>query len=132
MKEVDRSEEQKNYVTTFKWKHTVDLKANRPWFSPNRQRDDQRRNYDDGRFRRARGNIKRSRSPSSESYSDDSASRHRHRSRCARHHRSCSRSQNRSRYRYPVARRGQDGDKAKGSAPRSVSSKGADMVGQGL
>ena len=119
VQEADRSEEQKTYLSTFKWKHTVDPKAKRPWVAPNRQRDDQRRNYDDRRSRRARGHSKRSRSPSSDSYSDDSASRPRPRSRRARRHGSRSRSQNRSRSRSPVARRGHDGDETKSSTTRS-------------
>ena len=34
--EVDHSEEQKNFLNTFKWKHTVDPKAKRPWVAPSR------------------------------------------------------------------------------------------------
>ena len=63
--ETDRSNEQKNFLSSFKWKHTVDPKAKRPWNPPGRPRDDQRRNYDDRRSRRARGGGgKRHRSPS--------------------------------------------------------------------
>ena len=112
VQEADQSEEHKTFLTTFKWKHTIDPKAKFPWVAPNRHRDDQRRNYDDRRSRCARVHSKRSRSSSSDSYSDDSASRHRPCSLRVRRHESRSRSQNRSRFLSPVARRGQDGDKS--------------------
>ena len=115
----EHSEEQTPFLTTFKWRFTVEPKVKRPWVSPGRSRDDQRRNYDDRRSRRDRVHSKRSRSPSSESYSDDSVSRHRHCLSRGLHHRSRSRSQNCSRSSFPVAHRGQDGDVARGSAPRS-------------
>ena len=104
--EKDRSDEQNKFLSSFKWKHTVDPKAKRPWNPPTRPRDDQRRKYDDRHSRRARGRDKRRRSPSSDSYSDDSAPSRRHRSRrgCAR--RSQSPSPSRCRSRSPVGRRG--------------------------
>jgi len=118
--EADRSNEQTKYLSSFKWQHTKDPKAKRPWNPPGRPREDQRRNYDDRRSRRARGGGgKRHRSPSSESYSEDDAhSRHR-RSRRGRSNRNRSPSQSRSRSRSPVARRGPDGDGGRDGNPRS-------------
>ena len=43
------------FLISFKWRHTVDPKAKRPWIAPSRPRDDQRRNYNDCCSRCARG-----------------------------------------------------------------------------
>ena len=120
MPEADRSNEQTKYLSSFKWQHTKDPKAKRPWNPPGRPREDQRRNYDDRRSRRARGGGgKRHRSPSSESYSEDDAHSRNRRSRRGRSNRNRSPSQSRSRSRSPVARRGPDGDGGRDGNPRS-------------
>ena len=124
VQESDRSNEQRNFLTHFKWKHTVDPKAKRAWVAPNRQNDNRRHNNDDRRSRRARGRTKRNRSPSSDSYSDDSAPRSRHTSRRARRRESSSRSRNRSRSRSPVERRDRDNEVSKS---KSASSRRASL-----
>jgi len=124
VQESDRSNEQRNFLTHFKWKHTADPKTKRAWVAPTRQNDNRRRNNDDRRSRRARGRTKRNRSPSSDSYSDDSAPRSRHTSRRARRRESSSRSRNRSRSRSPVERRDRDNEVSKS---KSASSRRASL-----
>ena len=59
--EADRSEDQKEFLTFYNWRHTVDPMVKRPLIAPNRPRDDQRCTYDDVCLRSARGHIKRKR-----------------------------------------------------------------------
>ena len=70
--EMERSEEQKKFLSSFKWQHNVDPKNKLPWTAPSQPREDQHRNYDDHCSGRVTGRDKWSRSPSSELCSDDS------------------------------------------------------------
>ena len=65
--ERERSDEQKKFLSSFKWRHTMDPNVKRPWTAPSRPRADQRCIYDDHCLRRDRGQNKWSRSPSSDS-----------------------------------------------------------------
>ena len=115
----DRSEAQINYLSAFKWKHTTDPKAKRPWNPPDRRKGEYQRNADHRSSRRARGRDRRDRSESFESYSDDSAPSYRHRSRRGRKRRTDSKDRSLSRSRSPVARRGQDGEGKPSSSKNS-------------
>ena len=115
----DRSEEQNNFLSSFKWKHTTDPKAKRPWNPADRRKNEYQRNTDHRSSRRARGRDRRDRSESFESYSDDSAPSYRHRSRRGRKRRTDSKDRSLSRSRSPVARRGQDGDSKPSSSKNS-------------
>ena len=94
--ETDRAEEQKKFLSSFKWRHTVNTKTKCPWTAPSRPREDQRRNSNDCRLHRIIAQDKQNRSLSPEPYSNDSGPCHRHSSRCGHKHRIRSRSQNHS------------------------------------
>ena len=44
VQEAEHSDEQKTFLSTFKWKHTVDPKAKRTRVAPNRRNNNKRRN----------------------------------------------------------------------------------------
>lgn len=70
MLETDRLEEQKNYLSSFKWKHTVDPNGKCSWTTLTRPRDDQRYRYNNRRLCCAWEREKQNMSLSSNSYSD--------------------------------------------------------------